>query len=148
MLQQPYVPAHYAGHMTSYLLHNSEHFFPPLNALCTLGNLIMTGTTYYFSGQSRLAAAKFPRLALATGLSLATTAWAIGIMVPMNKAQTQHATEMEKAVAAGEEKSDNYKRHERELRRLQQRWTKLNYGRAAIMLASAFVGMSALLVKA
>lgn len=147
MLQQPYVPAHYAGHMTTYLLHNSEHFFPPLNAVCTLSNLIMTGTAYYFSGQSRLAAAKLPRLAIAAGLSVATTAYALGIMVPLNKRQVAHAQEMEKAAAAGEEKSEKYKTNERELRKLQNTWITMNYGRATIMICSALAGMSALLVK-
>ncbi|KAI7639601.1 hypothetical protein KC322_g20867, partial [Hortaea werneckii] len=33
MLQMPEVPAVHAGKMTAYLLHNSEHFFPPLNML-------------------------------------------------------------------------------------------------------------------
>jgi len=147
MLQLPYVPSHYAGHQTAYLLHNSEHFFPPLNALCTLGNLVMTGLSYYYSGDSITAAAKFPRLAAATGFSLATTAYAIGIMVPLNRKQAALAGELEKAESAGEVKSESYKRNEAELRRLQTRWTKLNLGRACLMVGAALSGMSALLVK-
>ena len=148
MLQVPYVPAHYAGHQTSYLLHNSEKFFPPLNAACTLSNLVMTGLTYYYSSDSALAAAKFPRLAIAAGFSVATTAYALLIMVPLNKKQTALADELEAAEKKGEVKSSDYSRNERELRRLQTRWTKLNYGRATVMIGAALAGMSALLVHA
>jgi len=147
MLQVPYVPSHYAGHQTAYLLHNSEKFFPPLNAFCTLGNLVMTGLAYTYSGESLIAAHKFPRLAVATGLSIATTAYALLIMVPLNKKQAALAGELEKAEKSGEVKSESYSRNERELRRLQSRWITLNYGRATIMIASAVAGMTALLVR-
>ena len=53
-------------------------------------------------------------------LNLATTAWALSIMVPMNKAMARHATSLQANNA--DEKS------EKELRRLQTRWQKLNYG--------------------
>ena len=147
MLKLPYVPAHYAGHQTAFLLHESEKFFPPLNALCTLGNVVMTGLTYYFSRDSAVAAEKFPRLAIAAGLSVATTAYALLIMVPLNKKQTALAGELEKAEKNGEVKSEAYTRNATELRRLQTRWTTLNYGRASLMIGSAVAGISALLVR-
>jgi len=147
MLQVPYVPSHYAGHQTAYLLHNSEKFFPPLNAFCTLGNLVMTGLTYYYSRDAVLAAHKFPRLALATGLSVATTAYALLIMVPLNRNQAALASRLEEAEKSGEVKSESYSRNEKELRRLQSKWISLNYGRATLMIASAVAGMSALLVR-
>lgn len=148
MLRLPYVPVHYAAHQGSYLLHNSEHFFPPLNAVCTLGNLVMTIFAYLYSRQSPIAAAKAPRLALATALSVATTAYALLIMVPMNRRQMALAVELEKLDMAGDTKAEVYKSNEMELRRIQVRWTKMNYGRAVIMLGAAVVGASALLVKA
>jgi len=156
MLMLPGVPSHYAGSQTAYLLHNSEHFFPPLNAICTLSNLILTGFAYYYSrgtGASipgtaaHIASSKFPRLALAAVLNLATTAWALTIMVPMNKKMAVHAGEMEKLVKDGEEQGASFKGNESELRRLQTRWTRLNYGRAMIMIGSSLAGFSALLGK-
>jgi hypothetical protein len=120
MLQLRDVPAHHAGTMTAYLLHNSEKFFPPLNGACTLTNLILTVTAYLKSDQSSVAAAKLPWLGASLALNLATTAWALGIMVPMNKAMARFAANLQANNA--DEKS------EKELRRLQARWQKLNYG--------------------
>merc|ERR1712130_830050 len=65
MLQMPEVPAVHAGKMTAYLLHNSEHFFPPLNMLCTLSNLGLTVFCFLNRDSSR--------------------ACALGIMVPMTR---------------------------------------------------------------
>ena len=152
MLKLPYVPAHYAGHQTAYLLHNSEYFFPPLNGIQTLSNVVLTGLAYYYSRSAsanipgtsaHLAAAKFPRLAIAAALNFATTAWALGIMVPMNKRMAILAKELENS-EAGEPK---YTSAEKELRRLQTRWQKLNYGRACLMVGAALAGVSALLIQ-
>jgi hypothetical protein len=87
--------------MTAYLLHNSEKFFPPLNGACTVTNLVLTITAYLHRNESSFAASKL-------------------IMVPMNKAMARHATSLQANNA--DEKS------EKELRRLQARWQKLNYG--------------------
>lgn len=141
------VPVHYTAQQTAYLLHNSEHFFPPLNALCSLANLIMTGTAYYYSKSSPTLAAKFPRLAIAAGLNIATTAWALGIMVPMNKKMGKLSVELTKGVESGDEKEARHKLKEREFRELQKTWRFRNYGRAIIMLASAIAGATALIVK-
>jgi len=120
MLQLRDIPAHHAGTMTAYLLHNSEKFFPPLNGACTLTNLVLTITAYLHRNDSSLAASKLPWLGASLALNLATTAWALGIMVPMNKAMARHAGSLQANNA--DEKS------EKELRRLQARWQKLNYG--------------------
>jgi hypothetical protein len=120
MLQLREIPVHHAGTMTAYLLHNSEKFFPPLNGACTVTNLILTITAYLNRNESSLAASKLPWLGASLALNFATTAWALGIMVPMNKAMARHAGSLEKNNA--DEKS------EKELRRLQARWQKLNYG--------------------
>ncbi|KAK4988184.1 hypothetical protein LTR66_003401 [Elasticomyces elasticus] len=147
MLMLPQIPVQYAGTQTAYLLQKSEYFFPPLNGVCTLSNLVLMGTAYLYSSDSAVAAAKLPRLATAFVLNLATTAWALTIMVPMNKRMGVLAGQMEKKV-----KEDGQgavvKTEESELRRLQARWRKLNYGRATIMIGSAIAGMSALLVRA
>lgn len=156
MLQLPSVPVHHAANQTAYLLHNSEYFFPPLNLLCTLSNLALTGLAYYYSragapttpAGAATAAAKLPRLATAFALNVATTAWAIGIMVPMNRKMDAISKRLNKAEREGGRKTVATSGDEIELRRLQRRWQSLNYGRAAIMIASSVVGISALLTTA
>jgi len=120
MLQLRDIPVQHAGTMTAYLLHNSEKFFPPLNGVCTLSNLILTVTAYLNKDSSREASVKLPYFAASFGLNIATTLWAILIMVPMNKAMARHAASLE--ANSEDEKSA------KELRRLQTRWQKLNYG--------------------
>jgi len=120
MLQLPQIPVQHAGTQTAYLLHNSEHFFPPLNALCTLSNLICTVTFYLHKDSSCVAAERLPFLATCFGLSIATTGYALGIMVPMNRRMAVLAGNLEKESA--DEKSA------KELRGLQARWQRLNYG--------------------
>ncbi|KAK4553757.1 hypothetical protein LTR86_009255 [Recurvomyces mirabilis] len=123
MLQLPSVPAHHAGKMTDYLLHNSEHFFPPLNAVCTLSNLAVTVTAFLYRDSSRVAAEKLPYVATCFGMSIATTAYALLIMVPMNRRMGVMAKNLE--VNNSDDKS------EKELRQLQQKWTALNYAALA-----------------
>lgn len=121
MLQLPQIPVQHAGTMTAYLLHNSEKFFPPLNGACTLTNLILSVASYLNRDSSREAAAKLPYVGAAFALNMATTAWALGIMVPMNKAMAGFAANLE--ANSQDEKSA------KELRRLQKRWQTLNYGK-------------------
>jgi Domain of unknown function (DUF1772) len=117
---------------------SSEHFFPPLNAACTLSNLIMSIVAYLNSGSDGIAAAKFPYLCIATAANITTTAYALLIMVPMNKKQT---------AIAGRLKDKENEFDEKELRRLQKKWSQLNYGRALVMIAGSVAGMMALLVQ-
>lgn len=121
MLQHPRVPAQYAGIQTAYLLYNSEFFFPPLNAACTLSNIVLTAACYLHRTRSAEAAAKLRYVALASLLSAVTTVYALGIMVPMNRRMTDLA-----GILA--EDAQNAK-SEREFRGLQRRWIKLNYGK-------------------
>lgn len=68
-------------------------------------------------------------------------------MVPMNRKMAKCAEVMSKAEKDGEGEGKVFKENESELRRLQTRWTRLNYGRAMIMLGSSLAGFSALLGK-
>jgi hypothetical protein len=120
MLQIEGVPAVHAGKQTAYLLHNSEKFFPPLNGLCTISNLALTVSAYLYRNSSKAAAEKLPYVATCFGLSAATTAYALLIMVPMNKRMA--------VLAKNLEANESDDKSEKELRQLQQRWTKLNYG--------------------
>jgi len=138
MLQMPQVPVKYAGQQTAYLLHNSEYFFPPLNAACTLTNLLMTIIAYLNRGSHPVASAKLPYLGMATAANIATTAYALLIMVPMNKKQVAIAENLKNGENENEEK---------ELRRLQKKWAQLNYGRAMFMIGGSLAGMMGLLVQ-
>ncbi|KAK4989952.1 hypothetical protein LTR66_002185 [Elasticomyces elasticus] len=142
MLMLPAVPARYAGQQTAYLLGNSEYFFPPINLAVTIANIVLTSIAYYYS--SPIAST----LATAVVLNMATTAYALLIMVPMNKKMTVLAGELERAAQKGEDKETSVRKAESELRRLQARWRKLNYGRATIMIGSSLASMSALLAPA
>ncbi|EMC96517.1 hypothetical protein BAUCODRAFT_148115 [Baudoinia panamericana UAMH 10762] len=137
MLQLPDVPAHEAGKMLSYLLHESEKFFPPLNALCTVTNLGLTIYCYLNRNRSRACREKLPFLAISTAFNIATTAWALMIMVPRNQRMTLLAKNIR--VNQSDVKS------EKEMRQIQQTWQKLNYGRASLMIGSVVAGMYALL---
>lgn len=172
MLLMPQVPAKYAGQQTAYLLHKrsvepiqrfrkcvrtqntqnqrslqpegqltntySEYFFPPLNAACTLSNLITTIIAYLNRNSNSVASAKLPYLSMATAANMATTAYALLIMVPMNRQQAAIAEKLKDRENENEEK---------ELRRLQKRWIRLNYGRAMIMFAGSVAGMMGLLAQ-
>jgi len=116
----------------------SEFYFPPLNAACALSNVMLTIVAYLNSSSDSVAAAKLPYLCLATAANIATTAWALLIMVPMNNAQTAIAARLK-------EKENEFE--EKELRRLQKKWAQLNYGRALIMIGGSVAGMMALLVQ-
>lgn len=138
MLQMPEVPVKYAGQQTAYLLHYSEFFFPPLNAVCTLSNLLTTVILFLYRNSDPAASAKLPYLCIATAANIATTAYAIIIMLPMNKRQTALAQRLKDRENANEEK---------EIRGLQQKWANMNYGRAMIMFSACFAGMMGLLVQ-
>lgn len=115
----------------------SEYFFPPLNAACTLSNLLTAIIAYLNRDIHSVAAAKLPYLSIATAANIATTAYALLIMVPMNRKQAAIADNLKHRENENEEK---------ELRRLQKRWSRLNYGRAMIMVAGSVAGMLGLLV--
>lgn len=116
----------------------SEHFFPPLNAACTLSNLFTTIITYLNRESHSVASVKLPYLCVATAANMATTAYALLIMVPMNRKQAAIAEKLKYRENENEEK---------ELRRLQRRWRKLNYGRAMFMILGSVAGMMGLLVQ-
>ena len=117
---------------------DSEHFFPPLNAACTLSNLIMTIVAYLNRNNHSVATAKLPYLLMATAANIATTAYALLIMVPMNRKQAAIAEKL---------KDREDEKEEKELRALQTKWSQLNYGRAMIMVAASVSGMMGLLVQ-
>lgn len=133
------LPIQHTSKQVKYLLHESEKFFPPLNALCSLANLTMTGLAYYYSKDSPILAAKLPLLAVATGLNITTTALALGVMVPKNKRMSKLSDDFNTTKESSGSK-------EAEFRSLQKSWIKMNYVRAATMIGSAIAGATALTV--
>ena len=125
------VPAHIASLQTATLLHKSEFFFPPLNMACTLSNLVLATACYLNSDSSVSAANKLPFVGAAFALSVATTAYALGIMVPRNKRMTFLSKEMNKHMQGGKD--------EKEFRQIQSSWRNLNYGEYAHSHASCRV---------
>lgn len=76
---------------------------------------------------------------MALAANIATTIYAVAIMLPMNNAQC--------GIALTLKDRDNEK-EEKELRRLQKRWSKMNYGRTLFMILGSVAGMMALLAHA
>lgn len=120
IFQIPTVPTHIASLQVAKLLHDSEHFFPPLNMACTLSNIALTTACYLNRNTSQSAADKLPWVGTALACSVATTAYALLIMVPRNRRMTFLSVEMNKHMQGGKD--------EKEFRQIQTTWRKLNYG--------------------
>lgn len=124
VFQMPEVPAHVASIQVAKLLHDSEYFFPPLNMACTLSHLVLATTCYLNRHSSPSAAEKLPWVSGAFVCSVATTAYALLIMVPRNKRMTFLSVEMNKHMQGGKD--------EKEFRQIQSTWRKLNYGECPV----------------
>ena len=77
---------------------------------------------------------KLPFVAACFGLNVATTAYALLIMVPMNKRMTALAGELERDA--------KNRKNETEFRQLQTRWAKLNYGETRFGLPNSGVSLA------
>lgn len=142
MLQYVDVPVHYVGRQTENLLHGSEIIFPPFNAFCTLGNLILSGFAYYHPESP--GSAKLRKLAIAGGLHIATTVYTLSIMAPYNKRLVALSRQLNQGVEKGEEKTEGQTRAADSFRDVQMTWKKMNYVRGAIMLAAGLANAVAL----
>jgi hypothetical protein len=139
MLMDVSVPAKHRAHQWSLFLQSAEHIFPPLNAVQTLANVILSVLVYRASERDEQAAAKLPGLVLAALCNVGTTLFALGYMSPINNKMRACGAEL----AKGENKSEA----ESEYRVLQRRWTRGNNIRAVMMIGAAIAGMSALLTR-
>lgn len=142
MLQYVDVPVHYVGRQTENLLHGSEIIFPPFNAFCTLGNLILTGFAYYHPESP--GSAKLRKLALAAGLHVATTVYTLSIMAPYNRRLVALSRQLNEGVERGEEKTESQNKTVQAFRDVQRTWKNMNYVRGAIMLAAVVMNAIAL----
>lgn len=120
MLQLPDTPVHHVGKQTEVMLHKSEFIFPPINAGCTLSNLIVGIVAYRARNTSLVAAEKLPWIAGAFALSVATTAYTLGIMAPWNRTLVRLSKKLDAHV------SDEVT--EKQFRDAQASWKSLNYG--------------------
>lgn len=141
------IPIQYVGRQTQNLLHGSEFIFPPFNAFCTLGNLVMVGVSYYHPRGAVGGSAKADNIrlfAIAAGFHVATTVYTLAVMAPYNRRLVRLSKELNAGVDKGEEKSEAQSRTAEEFRDAQKIWKFRNYGRGAIMLASVVTSAIAL----
>lgn len=117
------VPVQHAAAQIRYLVHESEKFFPPLNMLCTLSNLVVSITSYLNKDTNAAASAKLPYAIAGTVLNIATTVWAITVMVPLNKSMTKDANTLET--------NSTNESAAKSLRQTQQKWRSLNLGESS-----------------
>lgn len=143
MLQYVDVPVHYVGRQTENLLHGSEIIFPPFNAVCTLGNLALTGFAYYNRDRAD-ASTKLPLTALAFAMHVATTVYTLAIMAPYNQKLKVASQELNRGIEKNEEDTESQKKSVKAFRDAQVTWKTLNYGRGAIMLTAALANAVAL----
>jgi hypothetical protein len=139
MMMDTSVPAKHQAHQWSLFLHGAEHIFPPLNAVQTLTNVVLSVLTYRVSGNNNLAAAKFPKLVLAAICNIGTTGFVLAYMAPLNNKMRACGAEL------GKEKEGS--NAEKRYRILQREWTQGNNIRAVLMVGAAVAGMWALLSK-
>lgn len=145
------VPVQYSAQQIKYLVHESEKFFPPLNMLCTLSNVVVAVLAYRSRKTSVEAAAKLPYALAGVALNIATTAWALTIMVPLNQSMTRDAIALET--------NGNNENASKSLRATLAKWRGLNLGRyghsvrailtaivrASMMISASIVGVIGLL---
>lgn len=143
MLQNVDVPVHYVGRQTENLLHGSEIIFPPFNAVCTLGNLVLSGYAYFNRDRAN-ATAKLPLTALAFGLHVTTTVYTLAIMARYNEKLKVSSRELNRGIEKGEVDTDSQRKATTSFRDAQATWKKLNYVRGSIMLAAAIANALAL----
>lgn len=136
------VPIHYVGRQTENLLHGSEFLFPPFNAFCTLGNLVMTGLSYFNPQSPR--SEKLQLFAIATGLHVAVTVYTLSVMAPYNGKLKALSQKLNQGVAKGEEKTESQSKTAEQFREVQKIWKFRNYGRGLVMLAAVTTSAIAL----
>ncbi|KAE9968996.1 hypothetical protein BLS_005550 [Venturia inaequalis] len=137
------VPVHYVGRQTENLLRGSEFLFPPFNAFCTLGNLVMAGFAYYNPHSPR--AEKLRLFSIATGMHIAITVYTLTIMAPYNTKLKVASKKLNRGIAQGEEdKAPSQRQAAEEFRDAQKVWKFRNYGRGLVMLVAVTTSAIAL----
>jgi Domain of unknown function (DUF1772) len=136
------VPIHYVGRQTENLLHNSEFLFPPFNAFCTLGNLVMTVFSYYNPQSPR--SEKLQLFAIAAGLHVSVTVYTLSVMAPYNSKLKVLSQKLNQGVARGEENTASQSKTAEQFRKVQKIWKFRNYGRGLVMLVAVTTSAIAL----
>lgn len=136
------VPIHYVGRQTENLLYGSEFLFPPFNAFCTIGNLIMTGFSYYNPQSPR--SEKLKLFSIATGMHVAVTVYTLTIMAPYNTKLKVASKKLNQGLANGGENTASQRKAAEDFREAQKVWKFRNYGRGLVMLAAVTTSAIAL----
>ncbi|KAF2834684.1 hypothetical protein M501DRAFT_943591 [Patellaria atrata CBS 101060] len=138
------IPIQYQGTQVIRLLADSEFWFPKINAMATLSNLILTGFAMRYSSASPLAAEKLKYYIAAASLNLATTVWTLGFMAPKyNTPLKRLAKSMDERAYKGQE----FASEEKEFRGVQKEWMTGAYVRGAIMLGAAVASIMPFMVS-
>jgi len=127
-----------ASALVTELLRLSEIIFPKLNAISTVGNLIMTATLLWNRGSlDSILRAKFPYIAASFGLSVGVTIYALTVMVPINESMKSMAKKL---------KADPENKEAGEIFRMRQgQWQTWNMGRGSLMLVGSIISMVGIL---
>jgi len=121
VLRHPDIPAVHTGTLVTYLLHKSEIIFPKLNAVGTLGNLVMVVAIYINRNSASPAIkAALPYIAASLALSIGVTVYALTVMVPINTAMKNAAKVLKENPKDGDA--------EKTLRTNQEKWQGFNMG--------------------
>jgi hypothetical protein len=131
------VPAIHSGRQARSLLEKSEFIYPRINAAGTITNLTLTIMAYFHRDTHMNASAKWPILLTALACNVATTVWALTVMVPINDNIRKSSNELEHS------KDDS--EAERNFRRAVITWKKYAVGEffcpfsARVMIESVLI---------
>lgn len=129
VLRNPNVPAHHASTLVTHLLHLSEVIFPKLNAIGTIGNLIMTIDLFLKRNElSSSEEAKLPYVAVSFALSVGVTIYALTVMVPINTTMKNMAERLRR--------DEGDKEAAATFREYQERWQGWNMGMLFNLMAN------------
>ncbi|EME85423.1 uncharacterized protein MYCFIDRAFT_213861 [Pseudocercospora fijiensis CIRAD86] len=95
ILELSSIPAVYRGKQLRHLLTASDKFFPKLNAVSTLSNLVLGVICFLKRKESRVASEKWKFLVLAFGLNFGTTVFTLGYMARLNDLLRELARKIE-----------------------------------------------------
>lgn len=109
-----------AAKHTKTLLHNSERFFPPLNIVAELGNLVALILAFVYRDQCSSAKARMPYLIAAFCFYISITVYVFQVMLPINRRFVALLVKLEKDVE--DEKAA------RDFERVLVKWRMSNFG--------------------
>ena len=121
LLRDKEIPAKYQARQFIISALMLERFVPPNTALCTLMNMVLTGTYMLIYNDHRFARERLTLTIVAYALGGSVMLWKGMIMNPVNTAMVGFVDKLQN----GEEKDGEV---EKQFKQTQAKWQKLNYG--------------------